>query len=298
MESQRSRKLEQIRKLLDKASDSGVTPHEAAALRKKADDLMLAYTISEFEIQARKPRNEREQPERRHMKVVDHNHPLKTQIVELCDEVVRHARCRAVYSGLYRQGDGSTATVIGFPSDLDYVDMLFTSLQVQMARELEPKPDPNFTEAENLTLLKEAGLKWERIHELLYPDVPWERRHGVRYTKVYTDYCKLTGRQRMRSSPIQYQRNFAEGFCREVAARLYAIRNAQRQENSGSGMELALRDLKAEVDDVFAQAFSSAKSISLAGRSKYDYSAQGRGKAAGAKADLGQSRVEQRRALT
>lgn len=298
MSEQRSKKLEQIRKLLDKASDPGVTPSEAEALRQKADDLMLAYTISEFEVQARKPKNERERPTKKFIPVCGDNHPLKTQLVALFGMIVDHSRCKAVYSGLRDQKSGVTSTVIGFPSDLEYVEMLFTSLQVQMARELEPKPNPLFTEAENLTLLKEAGLKWVRIHELLYPDVPWERRHGVRYTKVYTDYCKLTGRNRMYSSPITYQRNFAEGFAERVAVRLYEMRKVQQASPEGSGMELALRDLKAEVLDAFNEEYGRTKSVTLAGRSKYDHAARARGDDAGRRADLGQTRVGVTRELT
>lgn len=295
----RSKKLDQIRKLLDKASDPGASPAEAEALRKKADDMMLAYTISEFEVEQRKPKHERERPTRKHIKVCGENHPLKTQLVELFGVLARHCRCREVYSGLLNPKAGSTATVIGFPSDLEYLEMLFTSLQVQMARDLEPKPDPTFTEAENLTLMKEAGMKWERIHNLLYPDKPWERRHGVRYTKVYTDYCATTGRHRMRSSPIQYQRNFAEGFKERVAQRLYEIRQAQKQETTGSGMELALRDIKAEVDEAYNESFANARGVALSGRSKYDHSATGQGRAAGDRADLGQTRVgNERRQLT
>lgn len=298
MDDVRSKKLEQIRKLLDKASDPGVSDAEADALRKKADDLMLAYTVEQWEIDQRKDKNVRQKPEKRHITVVGSGHPLKTQIVELFGIVYRHTRCRAVFSGLHDQKAGSTATAFGMPSDLDYLEMLFTSLQVQMAQNLEPKPNPHFSEEENLTLLKEAGLKWERIHQILYPDVPWERRHGVRYTKVYTDYCKATGRERMRSSPIQYQRNFAEGFNERVMMRLLEIKNAQKQESTGSGMELALRDIESEVSAAYNLEFGNARGVALAGRSKWDASARTSGHRAGDRADLGQQRVARTRELT
>ena len=294
----REKKLDQIRKLLDKAADQATPEAEAAALRQKADDLMLAYTISEFELNQRKPKNEREVPTRRSMEVVGYSHPLKTQLLHLHGVVVEHCRCKAVYSGLYDQKDRSIATVIGFPSDLDYLDMLYTSLQVQMARNLEPTPDPTFTEEENIALLKEAGLKWTRIHELIHPDVPWERRHGVRYTKVYTDYCKKTGKQRMYTSPLTYQRNFAVGYINKVDDRLREIRNHQKQESTGNGMEIALRDIRSEVDAAYADAFGKTKAVALGGRSKLDWGAHNAGSVAGSRADLGQQRVGGRRALT
>ena len=289
MEDRKQKKLEQVRKLLDKASDPATPPAEAQALRQKADDLMLAYAISEFEVESLKPSHERRVPIRRHIKVCDRGNVIKTQLVDLMGTVVEHNRCKAVYSGLRDQRSGSVATVIGFESDIDYTEMLFTSLYVQMSRGLEPQPNPSLTFDENLIILKESGMKWERIHELLQPDVPWERRHGVRYTKIYTDYCAKHERHRMYTSPQRYQRNYAEAFVSEVHRRMYEIRQHQKQVGlSGTGMELAIID---QVGDAFNEAFGKAKGVVMAGRSKYDRQAHIQGTEAGARADLGQARV-------
>jgi hypothetical protein len=301
MDETRSRKLEQVRKLLDKASDSGTSPAEAEALRNKADDLMLAYAISEFEVQQRKAKGEREMPERRSIAVITtERHPLKTQLVDLFGTVVTHARCRAVYSGITNPHSRVTATVVGFPTDLEYLEMMFTSLQVQLANNLEPHPDPNLTYEENLCLLKEAGMKWERVWELLFPGEPWNRSKAIQMlTNRYTAYCNETGRPRLRTSPITYQRNFAEGYNAEVWRRFYDMRKRQQEQHvGGSGMELALRDMKSEVDDMFGQQFAGVKGVNMGGRSKLDHAASSQGEAAGRRADLGQGKMTSRKELT
>ena len=293
----RSKKLEQVRKLLDKANDEGVTEEEQAALFEKAADLMAVYAISEFEAQQRVDKNIRQKPERRSVRVCERDTPIKTQLVSLMGSIVHHARCRAVYSGLDNQQYASTATVIGFPSDLDYVELLYTSLLVQMYRHLEPRPNSDLSYEENLVALKEAGLKWKRIYQLLHPDDPSEitKAVGVKYTKIYTEYCKQHNRKRMYTNPTAYQRNYAEGFVQVIGDRLWEIERRQRQHGLvGSGMEVALRD---EVKEVYNEAFKNTRSIQLGGRSRYDHAAYSSGKFDGSQADLGQPTVGNRKEL-
>lgn len=297
MEELREKKLNQVRKILDKAADPATTPAEAAALREKADDLMLAYTISWWEAEQRVDKEIRQKPEWRYIDICGHNNPLKTQLIDLMSEVVVHCRCRGLYTGMYNQKASSKVHAVGFPSDLDYVEILFVSLNVQLAQELEPKPSPINSYVENLVMLKEAGLKWARVHELLHPeDVnPVTKGQGVKFTKLYTEYCQQHDRKRMYTSPQQYQRNYAEGFVSEVNQRMFQIRQHQKSSGlSGGKMELALVD---EVKDAFAAA-SKGKGIVMGGRSKYDHAAREAGRAAGARADLGQPRAGSTKELT
>lgn len=292
MEDRKAKKLETVRKLLEKAADPATTPAEAQALRQKADDLMLAYAISEFEVESLKPRDQRQRPETKNLVVCGRQVPIKTQLVDLMQLVAEHNRCKAVFYGLRRQEDACSVRVIGYPSDIDYTEMLFTSLYVQMAQGLEPSPSDELTFEENLVVLKESGMKWQRIHELLQPGVPWERRHGVRYTKMYTDYCKNNERHRMYTNPTRYQRNYAEAFVQTVGIRLREIRTHQQQAGTaGTGMELALRD---EVGAAFQEMFPKLSHVALGGRSKYDSRASAQGQEAGSRADLGQTRVGRR----
>lgn len=283
--------LRQVQALLDRAAATGFTA-EADACRKKADDLMLAWSIEHWEIQQRKKPNEREKPEVGVFDICGKDNPLEDHLTTLFSALCRYVGARPVYYGLNNKYADTHARAVGFPSDLDYLRMLYTSLQVQMQSDLTPKPDPSFDFEDNLAMLKEAGMKWEDIHRMLRPDVPWERKHGVRYTKMYTDHCEKHGKSRMYTSPKVYQLNFAHGFVLKVADRLRDIEMARKQDqpDGGSGMELMLRDKNKEVGEMYDEMFKNLR-FAKPKNHKFDNSAFSRGSAAGSRADLGQSKV-------
>lgn len=286
MDDVRTKKLGQIQKLLNQASDAGTTEAEAQAFRQHADTLMLAYQITEFEVRQTQSEAEREHPEDRWIKLCGINDPIKKSLVDLFNAVSVHCRCKSVFSGLRDSKSASSAHIVGFPTDIDFAEMLYTSLRVQMARGLEPQVDPMLSEVENLVVLKEAGMKWARIHQLLHPEdpEPVKKAQGVRYTKLYTEYCTMHDRPRQYTDPATYQRNYSMGYAEEVSSRLWEIRT-HRDDNlrTHSGMEIAVRD---EVNAKANEVFGRVKSI-LGPRTKLDVNARSNGAQAGSQADLG-----------
>lgn len=290
-EEARQKKLRQIRALLDKA-DVTTFPEEADALRAKADDLMLAYAIQEHEVEMAKPKNERKPPTMRQVNIVDAASPVRDQMLQLISAIASHSRCRIVFYGSRNKTGQVSAKLVGFPSDIDYVEMLFTSLRVQMSSCIDPKPDPNMTEIENIVMLKEAGVKWERIWNLLFPEEPWNPKCNL--FSRYRSYCKEHGREPHNTAPITYIRNFADGYVQKITRRLFEIREAQQTVTTGK--DLVLYDRKKEVEDLFRQTFPKLGVVRY-GKSKFDISAQNKGRTAAANADLGQNRVAKRKEL-
>lgn len=288
--------LRKVQALLDKAESSGFTA-EADAARAKADQMMMAYSISMWEVDQRCKPEERAKPEIRRYDLVMDNSPVVEQMQTLFAVLCGHLRVKAVYFGF---GDKPVksyprqlfAKVVGFPQELDYLEIMFLSLRVQILGSLEPKPDPKFDFEDNLVLLKESGMKWERIHELLQPGVPWSRTHGVRYTKMYTDHCVREGKERMYTSPIVYQRNFVEGYAHKVSSRLYDIRMTRERhdQDGGTGVGLMLRDKSHLINELYDETFTNLKTLKPK-RGKYDHSAYTRGIESARDADLGQDRV-------
>jgi hypothetical protein len=136
-----------------------------------------------------------------------------------------------------------------------------------------------------------SGNKWTRIYELLQgigqenPAKPWARNIGVRYTKLYTDYCTKNGRERIYTNPATWQRDFAAGFVGKVDMRFREMTTAQRDVIAGK--ELVLADRSNEVRDAFREMFPSLRySKDRGGKGKLDFDAMNAGSAAGARADL------------
>jgi hypothetical protein len=127
--------LDRVRKLLAKAEDEGVTPHEAEALTAKAAKLMARYGIDRARLGALHP--ETDKPADR---VFDLDNPWASVKAHLLAGLAAALRCQCVL--VSRPVPGSRVHVFGYSSDLERADILFTSLLVQMARALAVQPVP------------------------------------------------------------------------------------------------------------------------------------------------------------
>src|SRR5580693_1164691 len=114
------RLLGRIRALLAKA-ESTEFPEEAEALSGRAQELMAKYSIDHALLAAESGR--KEEPGGRRIAV---DNPYDGAKASLLQAVADANRCRVVW--LKQLG---LVTVIGFPADLDAVELLFTSLLVQ-----------------------------------------------------------------------------------------------------------------------------------------------------------------------
>jgi len=114
------RMLSKIRALLAKA-ESTEFAEEAEALSARAQELMAKYSIDHALLAAKA--GEREEASGRRIAV---DNPYESPKTTLLNVVADANRCRAIWSK-----DVGLVTVVGFPADLDAVELLFTSLLVQ-----------------------------------------------------------------------------------------------------------------------------------------------------------------------
>ncbi|GAA0966920.1 DUF2786 domain-containing protein [Acrocarpospora macrocephala] len=118
------RKLELVRKLLAVAEHPGTDPTEAAVYLEKAYAVMAAYGIEQAMLaDAGMVADEVGQL------TVTVGNPYQADRRALLAGVAAALRCRAIY---WRSGRESVVRVVGFGSDLAVVELLFTSLCLQM----------------------------------------------------------------------------------------------------------------------------------------------------------------------
>jgi hypothetical protein len=127
--------LDRVRKLLAKAEDEGVTPHEAEALTAKASELMARYGIDRARLGALHP--ESDNPGDR---VFDLDNPWAAVKCHLLSGLSQAMRCQTVI--VPKREQGSRLHVFGYASDIERADILFTSLLVQMQRALAREQAP------------------------------------------------------------------------------------------------------------------------------------------------------------
>lgn len=312
--------LERVRALLAKA-ESTDSQQESDALQAKANELMLKYAIEEAELEATRPAAQRMVPEKIEVDICPRDSHLTDQLSYLAGYVAAHFRCQIVFYGLGKNSWALNvrAIVVGFPTDLRFFEMLFTSLHLHLSGHLEPKPDPQKSFDENVYIMHDAGVKWKRIADLMNrafstiadiryqvpeirpeaahwrksvrpgkgePDwalVPWPDGH--RLINAYKRWCKEIGdTPRAIQSPVTYQRNAAEGYVQHIQIRLWEMRN---QEDEEPGTALALRTQ--DVIDAFREMFPDLEQAKPAAKIRYDQEARAAGRRAAAQADLSTS---------
>lgn len=254
--------MRKVTALLAKA-ESTTFDAERDALLAKADSLMAAYAIEQFELNMARPASERETPE---VRVVEHpyidNFDVRNQLHNLWYSLASHC---GVLIGQYRyMGGNDTYKVVGYRSDIDWLNLLFMNIQLHFLSRMEPKPDSRLSDVENFCMLREAGLDYHRIFELM--GWAWEGEetfnaktgrmevgHGSlkgesnsrlrKMRKAYHDMCKAEGRQPVKGLKAEtYRASFIRGYVSRIDARLYEMKAARAEAAEGKGLVLASRD--------------------------------------------------------
>ncbi|MEW2376987.1 DUF2786 domain-containing protein [Micromonospora sp. NPDC047812] len=120
--------LSKVRKLLAQAEDPACTPAESAAFTAKATELIARYGVDRALLAARDPATDPVGD-----RVVEVVAPYARDKAGLLAAVADPLRCRCVRR---REGAGFAMHLFGFASDLERVELLFTSLLVQAAHGL------------------------------------------------------------------------------------------------------------------------------------------------------------------
>ena len=123
-DDRRVNKLSAVRALLAKAERTEF-PEEARALTAKAQEFMIRYALTEAQLHASNF------AEREHVVTVAVavEAPYRSAKGLLLSEVAGANSCSVI-------GDGSRYHVVGFTSDIERAQLIFTSLLVQAAREM------------------------------------------------------------------------------------------------------------------------------------------------------------------
>jgi hypothetical protein len=119
-----SRLLDRVRKLLAKAEDESVTPPEAQALTAKAAELMAKYGIDRALLAAEQPDTDRAAN-----RMLDIDNPWARVKAHLLCGLGSALRCQCI---LLTTQTGTKVHVFGYQSDLERLDVLYTSVLIQM----------------------------------------------------------------------------------------------------------------------------------------------------------------------
>lgn len=279
------RKIRTIQNLIAKA-EATENESEKQAFYAKAEDLMAKYAIEEAELDLAREAAQRSKPETTQISVIRAKSPVADQMSNLAQALANQFRCKIVFYGLNQpKWTGNiSATVVGFPSDLRFFEMMWTSLQLHLLSGLESKPDASASVGENVAKLHESGVTWRRVVEILSPetdvtDEPAMKRAASRFKGAYRTYCQKENRPQVGMvSPITWQRNFAAAYVYRIRVRFWDL-----EKDRPASSALALRT--EEVEDKFNEMFGDLKSTKSK-TFRTDYAARKAGVARANEADI------------
>jgi len=240
--------LRKVQALIARA-ESTEFEHEREQCLRRADDMMAKYAIEEWEARQRGDTSA-QKPEMHEMDFGWYfRSPINEQLWSLFASIMSHCSCVIATAKLaYGQGEGDSRykmPVFGLSSDLNYANMLFTSLYLQMVDKTQPKYNPDMTLAQNITRGKEAGMSWVQIAN-------WSGQLDAitgpstvkgSWVKMYRRECDRQGIEPVKqTNPETHQRNFAWGYVYKIQERLRAMRG--EQEKSDGSLLPALRDTR------------------------------------------------------
>lgn len=125
--------LRRIRALLAQAEDPAATPAEAEAFSAKAHELMVRYSIDHAMVAASKPGTRETPIVRRFAAEQGYGKPKMFLLAGIAQAFPTHVV-------RVRNGQEVVIEIVGFASDLDLIDTLYTSLLLQGTSALSRQP--------------------------------------------------------------------------------------------------------------------------------------------------------------
>ncbi len=134
-------KLEVIRKLLAKA-ERAATPDEADAYNTKAAEMMARHGVDAAMVAARPDGGPRDEVASVRLAMTD---PYSAEKAQLAYGVARAMGCRLVQHAGIGRGRIDAVTVMGYRSDLQRVELTYTSLLLQATRTVVRQRPPEWS---------------------------------------------------------------------------------------------------------------------------------------------------------
>jgi hypothetical protein len=297
--------LKRVRQLIEKAEHPiapGATAEERegalreqANARKMADDIMERFAIEEWEA-LQKSDNRNQKPDRIKVDIGAGDSAFLAQTAQLVNIIADYCRC----SSIWMKGSGwkgyreEYCWVYGYPSDLRYFELLYTTIYLHISGVINPKPDPSLSRGANIRELRNGGLNWNDIAEAY----GWrlQSRNGSkttylnRETEEVATWSKVVGRiksdyakeiKARGEKPFTLGRGGAgNANFRFNAVSGYLVRIRQRlleqQGRRGTGAEIILRDRTQNISAALAEDFPEM-SIAKAKTPKFNPDAYARG---------------------
>ena len=266
--------LRKVRALIAKANSTDFEG-EREVFMAKADQLMESYAIETWMLATGDDEEKAKNIERRDFDMSwwgdlsGIHHDAKSNVYHLFAACVRHCRCYTSVS-LF---SSTNMPVYGMPADLDYLNLLFTDLFIQLFAKLKPAYDPQKSMGENIMIAKEAGMKYTDIavwlgHPEWREQVYGQRGYGhwktcdngkmLREYKKYLTSIGKTPKDVVSAHPDAWAISYTQAFWSRITTRLKNQIADRASEQTGS-MALVLQDIRKKAEMALYEDFPHLK---------------------------------------
>jgi Protein of unknown function (DUF2786) len=248
--------LTKIRGLIANAEDEGNTEEARESYRARAEALMFKYRIDEAtKVKAGffgTGEAATVAPVWRVLPITKVGSEFSTGYQRIASSCAHHVGARGVTT--YEDGN-LVLKVVGYMSDLLYMEVLLTSCVLEFGKRLEPKVDPTLSIQENAYHMRHAGMERKRITRLLLGD--WDTINEMKAkNRKISNMVKAECRKRGENPDLllgrgnnmkTYRDSYAQGFVNTISHRLWRMRMAHGEEGAG----LVLADRSERVNEAF-----------------------------------------------
>lgn len=252
--------MSKITAMLARADHPATPEGEADTARAMAEKLMRKYRIEESELIAKGELDtEVNRPGSKEVFVSPAESPYYNVYYNLIHYCAQHTGVRMHHRwGVLDDNYGLIAVMVGYEADLRFAEVLFMNARIVFADRMEPKPNPELTDEENVYRMRSAGMERIRIAKLMgYGST---NSATAKVTNMYKRACKKRGEEAVLTgrsmSVTAFREAYESSFLSEFWHRLYRARNAA---DAGGGGELVLANRKENVDEAFYQMFPNLR---------------------------------------
>lgn len=216
--------LTRVRALIALADTEKTTPEEAEAAKAKAEALMFQYRIdrSKLSAEAKADGTDQEKPTHIKMDLCDSDLELASEFSSLANTIANHCGCKLVW---IRRTSYDIVDVFGYKPDLEYFEMLYTTLLLHMSSVFFPKPDGSKSLGDNLLELRGLGMNWLQMAEVY----GW-RKTGYKTAKYEEWRHKDTGEIRTNWQLGGYYKRTTHAAAKERGVKLAVIPSAHSRQ--------------------------------------------------------------------
>lgn len=244
--------MDKIQKLLNQANDPSTTDAERETFMAKADQLMFKHKIDDIMLRVRNASNldaqqGKPKPVHEKMEWVVRTDPFWEAHADVAMEFSRLTGVRLVFTG-------NSLSIFGYPNDVQYFRMLWTSSYMVFSAKMDPKWDKSLPAGDNIRLFLEAGIKWLPVwYKAREAGDPLKRENGEEVPappgdngwmkRQYRHACAAAGEEplKLHFGTQHYRDSYALGFTHVIEDRVWkqrAERDRIARETDGAALVL------------------------------------------------------------